>query len=165
MTSTLSSVGSSTSQDRTEPYGFEALRLGTRGGLPSSSINSAPSARPRTHTGEERHHDLHRHRSWSRITWPHPHRRTTALPLPTSSSSHGTLSCWCHSRTGEMYHGCSCDRYGCSVDTELIDLDCYHYAPDSAFLVNGHAILHGCGQIIARGRTPKLNGHRCRWRR
>ena len=31
--------------------------------------------------------------------------------------------------------------------------------------VNGHAILHGCGQIIARGRTPILHGHRCRRRR
>ena len=28
---------------------------------PSSSLNSVPSARPRIHTVEERHHDLHRH--------------------------------------------------------------------------------------------------------
>lgn len=70
----LRRVGFSASQDHTEPHGLKALRaaaaLRYSRRTPSSSLDPvlslrAPS-RPRTHTGEERHHDLHRHR----------HRRT-----------------------------------------------------------------------------------------
>ena len=39
-------------------------------------------------------------------------------------------------------------RYGDKVRQEIV-----------MELVNGHAIMHRCGQIIARWRTPKLHAH------